>query len=82
VYYLIVPSEDVIRRQTEQIRSDGGNGPCVILLADDPQGPKGLGIVSDTIDSGNKVFACWRSVELSLNVIVRNNCGQGVEVPI
>ncbi len=82
VYCLIVPSKDMIRRETEQIRSDGGNGPCGIFLADDPEGPDGLGVVSDAIDSGDEVFARWRSVELGLNVIVCNNSGQGIEVPI
>jgi len=82
VYCLIVPSKNVIRRQTEQIRSNSGYGPCVIFLANEPQGPDGLSVVSDAVDSGDEVFACWRSVELSLNVIVCDNCGQSVEVPI
>ena len=79
---MIVPGQDVIRRQTEQIRPHGGNGPSVILLAEDPQGPIGLPAVSDPIDSGDKVFACRRPIELSLNFIACKNCGQGIEVPI
>src|SRR6267143_3257898 len=72
----------MIRRQTEQVCSNSRNRPSIVLLADDPYGPIGLGVVSDSIDSSYKVLASWPPVELGLNVIVNKSHGQGVEVPI
>ena len=72
----------MIRGQTEQVCSNRGNCPSIVLLADDPKSPIKLRIVSDAIDSGYKVLTSWGSVKLGLNVIVCKSHGQGVEVPI
>jgi hypothetical protein len=82
MYCLVVPGKGVIRRQTKQVRSNWRNCPRIVLLTDNPKSPVGLSVVPDPIYSRYEVLACWSSVELGLNIVIRKNRGQGVEVPI